>query len=267
MDFLVEFFVLECVRVVLVTGAFEGAEDAFGGADIGVVDVAVDDVGAEVVAVEIAAWVPPPAFVIRGYTGAGKTLVLRALEELRPDWTMDLELMAGHRSSILGMVGLEPVTQKHFETRVAARMRRLCCLAPQGPLVYEGESRKIGDRILPGTVWDSLQQGTNILLHASMEKRIDVLIADYLGREANREALAGQLPFIEKRLGPVKWRGVLTGMLAAGADRELVKILLEDYYDPLYEHSEKGKSYIAKVEMHCPEQAALEIASLIDARS
>ena len=55
LDFLVEFFVLEGVGVVLVAGAFEGAEDAFGGADVGVVDVAVDDVGAEVVAVEVAA--------------------------------------------------------------------------------------------------------------------------------------------------------------------------------------------------------------------
>lgn len=217
------------------------------------------------VADEIAAWEAPPAYVIRGYTGAGKTLVLRALEELRPDWTIDLELMAGHRSSILGMVGLEPVTQKHFETRVAARLRRLSALAPAGPLVYEGESRKIGDRILPNTVWSSLLGGRNILLHAKMERRIDVLIEDYLGKEANREALAEQLPFIERRLGPVKWRGALTGMLAAGADRELVKILLEDYYDPLYEHSEKGKRYVAQVEMNTPEQAAEEIVALIEA--
>ncbi|MFT4709081.1 MAG: tRNA 2-selenouridine synthase, partial [Planctomycetota bacterium] len=215
---------------------------------------------------EISAWEAPPAFVIRGYTGVGKTLVLRALEELRPDWTIDLELMAGHRSSILGMVGLEPVTQKHFETRVAARLRRLSALAPSGPLVYEGESRKIGDRILPTSVWDSLQAGTNIQLHATMEKRIDVLIEDYLGKEENRAALAEQLPFIEQRLGPVKWRGALTGMLKAGSDRDLVKILLEDYYDPLYEHSEKGKTYIARVQMHTPEQAAEEIAALIEAK-
>jgi hypothetical protein len=99
-----------------------------------------------------------------------------------------------------------------------------------------------------------------------MEKRIDVLIEDYLGKEENRAALAEQLPFIEQRLGPVKWRGALTGMLKAGSDRDLVKILLEDYYDPLYEHSEKGKTYIARVQMHTPEQAAEEIAALIEAK-
>lgn len=217
------------------------------------------------VAAEIEAWKAPDSFVIRGYTGVGKTLVLRELERLRPDWTLDLELMAGHRSSILGMVGLEPVTQRHFETRLAARIRRLSAVAPNGPLVYEGESRKIGDRILPSPVWSSLQSGTNILLYADMETRIDVLIDDYLGRDANRADLRLQLPFIEKRLGPVKWKGALTALLDAKADRDLVRLLLEEYYDPLYEHSEKGKSYCHRVEMRCHKQAAAEIAEVIEA--
>jgi tRNA 2-selenouridine synthase len=219
------------------------------------------------VAAEIAAWQAPPSYVIRGYTGVGKTLVLREVEALRPDWTLDLELMAGHRSSILGMVGLEPVTQKHFETRIAARLRRLSARAPNGPLIYEGESRKIGDRILPIPIWSSLQSGTNILLHASMETRIDVLIDDYLGQNANRAALREQLPFIEKRLGPIKWKGALTALLDAKADRDLVRILLDEYYDPLYEHSEKGKSYCHRIEMTCHKQAAADIVALIESRA
>src|SRR5262245_37641589 len=57
-------------------------------------------------------WRPPPSFVLRGLTGVGKTLVLRELARLRPEWALDLEALAGHRSSILGMVGLRPVSQK-----------------------------------------------------------------------------------------------------------------------------------------------------------
>ena len=75
-----------------------------------------------VVRAELAAWRPPASFVLRGLTGVGKTLVLRELEELRPLWTIDLEGLAGHRSSILGMVGLRPVSQKRFESRLAARL-------------------------------------------------------------------------------------------------------------------------------------------------
>src|SRR5262245_14667396 len=66
----------------------------------------------------IEAWRAPPSFVLRGLTGVGKTLVLRAVAELRPEWALDLEGMAGHRSSILGMVGLEPASQKLFESRL-----------------------------------------------------------------------------------------------------------------------------------------------------
>ena len=70
---------------------------------------------------ELEGWQAPPSFVLRGSTGVGKTLVLRAIEQVRPGWTLDLELHAGHRSSILGMVGLEPCNQKTFDSRVAAR--------------------------------------------------------------------------------------------------------------------------------------------------
>ena len=60
----------------------------------------------------------PRTFSLRGLTGVGKTLVLRELERQRPDWTLDLEGLAGHRSSILGMVGLEPCSQKAFDSRL-----------------------------------------------------------------------------------------------------------------------------------------------------
>src|SRR5262245_36213359 len=89
----------------------------------------------------IQAWRPPPSFVLRGLTGVGKTLVLRALAERRPEWVLDLEALAGHRSSILGMVGLQPASQKLFESRLVTRLARgfgaVC--------VVEGESRKVGD--------------------------------------------------------------------------------------------------------------------------
>jgi hypothetical protein len=64
-DLLVDLLVLERVRVVVVAVALEGAEDALGGADVGVVDVAVDDVGADRVAVDAAA----AGVGARGYCG------------------------------------------------------------------------------------------------------------------------------------------------------------------------------------------------------
>ncbi len=210
----------------------------------------------------LATFVAPPTFVLRGLTGVGKTLVLRELEALCPGWTLDLEDCAGHRSSILGRVGLAPVTQKGFESRIVARLR----VGFAGPLVLEGESRKVGDSIQPPRVWEALQGGTNLLLVAPEERRIDVLLADYLALPGNRAELRERLPFIEQRLGPVRWHGELVGLLDAGEDRELCRILLEHYYDPLYRHSEKGRVYAAEFDTTDPARAAREIADWIEAR-
>lgn len=201
----------------------------------------------------------PRAFVLRGLTGVGKTLVLRELERIRPGWTVDLEGLAGHRSSILGMVGLEPCTQKTFDSRLVQRLEQL-----GDRVVYEGESRKVGDVIVPVRVWESLRGGTNFELVAPVARRVEVLVEDYLATDASREQLRGQLPFIEQRLGPVKWRDVLVGMLDGGREDELVEVLLEHYYDPLYRHSEGDRSYAARIDTSDPPAAATAIAEHVD---
>jgi tRNA 2-selenouridine synthase len=205
----------------------------------------------------------PRAFVLRGLTGVGKTLVLRELERSRPGWTLDLEGHAQHRSSILGMVGLEPVSQKAFEGDMAARIRSGF---PGELVVYEGESRKVGDRIIPQRVWDSLCGGVNIHLSTSTERRVESLREDYLAGAGTTEHLLRQLPFIEQRLGPVKWAGVLTGLLEAGRVDELVETLLEHYYDPLYLHSEKGREHAVEMDSTDPAECAAKVAAWIQSR-
>jgi len=208
----------------------------------------------------IGAWRSPPSFVLRGLTGVGKTLVLRELARTHPGWVLDLEALAGHRSSILGMVGLEPATQKRFESGLAERIAR----GFDGVCVVEGESRKVGDLVLPESVWHAVDRGTALELVAPRERRVRVLLDDYLSAPQNREPLARQLPFIEARLGR-RWSGVLTGLLHAGKEAELVELLLERYYDPLYRHSEGARRYAARFEASDPACAAREIASWIEA--
>ena len=90
-DFLEELFVLERVGVVVLGCALEGAEDALGGADVGVVDVAVDDVGAEAVAVDGSAACVGPSAQLEEFL---------LLEEFEP-------LLGGEAESALGDVGQE----------------------------------------------------------------------------------------------------------------------------------------------------------------
>ncbi len=214
----------------------------------------------QIVMDELEDWHAPPAVVLRGLTGVGKTLVLRELERLRPGSTIDLEQAAGHRSSLLGMVGLEPVSQKAFDTRLALRLRdpRLSVEA----LVYEGESRKVGNVVIPGKLWQAMGGATNILLTADRERRIDVLLEDYLARDEDRPQLREQLAQVEARIQPheplVKW-------FDGGEERKLVGVLLDKYYDPLYSHSEKAKRYQFTLDAGDPGSAAQSVVDWLDA--
>ncbi len=216
----------------------------------------------ELVRGTIAGWRAPQVFVLRGWTGVGKTLVLRELEHLRPGWTLDLEGLAGHRGSILGMVGLEPCSQKTFESRLFARLER----GFPGPCVIEGESRKVGNTVLPPNVWAALCGGVHLGLFADLPRRIEVLTEDYLAKAENRAAIAAQLPFIEERMGSVLGSGGLTAMLEDGRERELVEVLLEHYYDPLYRRSEQGRVHAQRFDATDPRGAAQAIAGWIEGR-
>ncbi len=201
---------------------------------------------------QLAAFEAPPTFVLRGLTGVGKTLVLREIERLAPELVIDLEGLAGHRSSLLGMVGLVPCTQKTFESRFAARMRR-----PLGPvLIVEGESRKVGDVILPPQLWSVMETATSLELTASVERRIEVLATDYLATEHGRIELRAQLPHVEARMAKAHIGPGLVALLNAGRTDELVRLLLEHYYDPLYRHGQKAKTYATRIDATDPRAAA-----------
>ncbi len=211
---------------------------------------------------ELEAPLAKPCFVIRGGTGVGKTLILREIERLRPGWTIDLEGAAGHRSSILGMVGLAPCSQKVFDSRLALGLRGNA--APC--FIFEGESRKVGDSIIPAAMWEAMQAGSNVYLEASTERRVQVLMDDYLASDASRAELRRQLPFIEQRLGSSKWAGELVARLDDGREAELVAILLERYYDPLYLHSESGRSYELRLVAEDTAQVSAAIVSWVEDR-
>lgn len=202
---------------------------------------------------------PPPTVVLRGLTGVGKTLVLREIERLAPELVIDLERLAGHRSSLLGMVGLEPCSQRTFDSRVAGRLRH-----PFGAtLVVEGESRKVGDVTVPPKIWNAMEAGVNIEITAPIERRVEVLERDYLAHASSLDALRRQLPLVEQRM-PKKHVGAgLVALLDTGRTAELVRLLLEHYYDPLYDHSAKGKRYSASIDATDPRSAARQIVDLL----
>ena len=84
--------------------------------------------------------------VVCGKTGSGKSRLLQALADARAQ-VLDLEALAEHRGSVLGLVpGRPQPSQKQFESRVWDTLRRL----DPGRVVWvESESRKVGELRVP----------------------------------------------------------------------------------------------------------------------
>ena len=61
----------------------------------------------------------PNFIVLNGYTGTGKTEILKRLAANGYP-VIDFEHIAGHRGSIFGQIGLEPSNQKKFDSLAAS---------------------------------------------------------------------------------------------------------------------------------------------------
>src|SRR6185295_19406055 len=85
--------------------------------------------------------------VLCGKTGSGKSRLLKPLQE-HGEQVLDLETLANHRGSVLGLVpGSPQPSQKQFDSRVWDALRRL---DPQRTVWVESESRKVGElRVAP----------------------------------------------------------------------------------------------------------------------
>jgi tRNA 2-selenouridine synthase len=167
-----------------------------------------------------------------GYTGTAKTALLPLLAA-RGVQVIDLEWLAGHRGSLLGqMPGGQPA-QKGFET---ALVQALHGLDPARPVLVEAESSKIGERMLPPSLWEAMKAAPWIEVQAPLEAR-----ARYLA-EAYEDVLSDG-PRLKALLDPLRYhRGHALvdhwdGLIDAGARHALCRSLAADHYDPAYDKS------------------------------
>jgi len=198
---------------------------------------------------------PAPLFVLQGLTGSGKTEVIRKFP-----WSIDLEDLAGHRSSVFGGIGIAQKTQKRFESLLVDRLRELggapCCL-------IEGESRKIGDLHIPDSLYGLMKDAPVIYLDTPMERRVEIIYNEYQPH-CNDENIPAIVKSLSSKLGNTAVE-TLTGLYAAGNIREFIRIMLEKYYDPLYRHSLQRKNFIATVRYTTADDAVAEIRERIAA--
>lgn len=175
--------------------------------------------------------VKPVIIVLCGSTGTGKTVILQQLYQ-RNIPVIDLENLANHRGSVFGQIGLgKPATAQNFD---AVLLQELDKLNDQPYIVVECESKRIGNVYLPDCLFKAMQQGKKLLVSASLETRVDRLIQEYLDIYSdNAEAILASIDSLRKRLGNKKTDN-LVAEFKAGKVRDVVRVLLMEYYDPMY---------------------------------
>ncbi len=179
---------------------------------------------------------------LHGKTGTGKTKILNELSN-RGIETIDLEGMAKNRGSHFGHIGIpQDRSQKTFESLLydAVKHRK------SDVIVIEGESRKIGPIHIPEPFWDTMKVGVKILVEGPVEMRLDIIMEDYTGIDELKENLlevAGKL----KRYMDGNAYSKFIELVEVGDIREAAKIMMIEYYDPMYNKSLDRHDYHEEV--------------------
>jgi tRNA 2-selenouridine synthase len=168
--------------------------------------------------------------VICGPTGSGKTRLLHALRNAGAQ-VLDLEGLANHRSSVLGIIpGVSQPSQKAFDTLVWDALRKL---DPSRPVFVESESRKVGNVAIHEALIDRMRASECLNVELSDEERVALLMEDYDFFVRDRELFCERLGALTEIRGKAvieEWQA----KVRSGEIEEVVRELLLKHYDPGY---------------------------------
>lgn len=191
--------------------------------------------------------------VLCGRTGSAKSRLLHALAEQGAQ-VLDLEALACHRGSVLGLVpGEQQPSQKAFETQVWQALRGF---DPARTVYAEGESRTIGRLRLPEPLLERLRASPCVQVQMPVASRVQFLLHDYAHFVNDVEAFCDRLQALREVRGAAtveRW----VEQARAGQVQQVVQDLLVEHYDPVYTRS-MGRNF--------SQLAQAEVADLPDAR-
>ena len=168
--------------------------------------------------------------VVCGPTGSGKSRLLAAIAHAGGQ-VLDLETIANHRGSVLGLVpGSAQPTQKAFETALWHALR---ALDPERPVFVESESKKIGELHVRDTLVQQMRASPCVWLELPIEARVALLIDEYDFFVADVDAFCARLDALRALRGNAvvdAWQEAAR----AGRTAEVVRNLLDVHYDPIY---------------------------------
>jgi tRNA 2-selenouridine synthase len=188
--------------------------------------------------------------ILGGFTGSGKTELLKELKE-NGERVINLEGLANHKGSAFGNIGLpaQP-SQEMFENKLALQLRALSnesntdySITPfratehsegwersSGGIWLEDESQRIGLVNIPNNIWRQMRQSELYFLDIPFEERLKYIIKEY--GNLDQEKMTEAIKRIREKLGGLNAKNAIE-QLQWGDIEGCFRILLA-YYDKYY---------------------------------
>ncbi len=202
-----------------------------------------------------------PFVILSGYTGSGKTRLLN-----KTSYQIDLEGLANHRGSAFGydVHDFQP-TQINWENQLSIASLKYRHNFPHAGVLLEDEGKRIGRNILPDSFINKMALSSTVFLECELEQRVAIICDDYIDKnwplyQQEHQELANEkfssfvldnLARIQKRLGGTRYQkinssfsGALNHLFATGESHlfaEGIRLLLLEYYDPMYQYQLQKK--------------------------
>jgi tRNA 2-selenouridine synthase len=177
--------------------------------------------------------------VLGGYTGSGKTDILKALKKSGKT-IIDLEGLANHKGSAFGSLGEQPQpSHEMFENRLALRLWEVNkCNNDNHEIWIEDESVHIGTVGIPKVFWQQMQDSPLYFIDIPFCERVGYIEKTY--SIFDKKNLIDCTLKIQKRLGGLNTKNTIQ-FFSENNFREAFSILIE-YYDKMYSKSLNNRS-------------------------
>ena len=182
---------------------------------------------------------PLRLILLGGYTGSGKSEILRALRE-KGEQVIDLENLANHKGSVFGGLMMPPQpTTEQFQNDLFEEIRKL---DSSRRIWVEDESIGIGKIYLPQDFWRQMSGAVVFEMEVDQQVRVARLVKEY--GHADKQAFLGAMNGILKKLGGQHFNAARE-KLFEGDMACTIEILLT-YYDKAYRTGFRKKSNVLK---------------------
>ncbi|MBL7000390.1 MAG: tRNA 2-selenouridine(34) synthase MnmH [Gammaproteobacteria bacterium] len=202
-----------------------------------------------------------PFLILSGLTGSGKTRVL-----LKTRHHIDLEGLANHRGSAFGrdVDDFQPVPI-NWENSLSIASLQYRHRFPGAGVLLEDEGKMIGRLIIPQIFYKKMLVSPRVFLERSMQERVRIISEDYISanwplyqqqhtdqaEQVFTSFVLDNLARIKNRLGGDRYQQVyaifkqaLTHLFESGSSDQFdegIRLLLLEYYDPMYQYQLQKK--------------------------